>query len=63
MYTLNYINMRRIEEQNIRKIYKHTKSYAITLPIGVIRELKWQEGQKLVVEKKGKGIYIQDWPK
>jgi bifunctional DNA-binding transcriptional regulator/antitoxin component of YhaV-PrlF toxin-antitoxin module len=55
--------MRRIEEQNVRKIIKLNKSYATTLPIGVIRELKWQEGQKLVVEKRGKGIYIQDWPK
>lgn len=53
--------MRRIEDQSIRKIYKHNQSYVVTLPVGVIRELRWQEGQKLVVEKRGKGIYIKDW--
>lgn len=55
--------MRRIEDQNIRKIFKLNKSYAVTLPISVIRELKWQRGQKLLVEKKGKGIFIKDWEK
>lgn len=54
--------MRKIEEQDIRKLFKQNQSYALTLPIGLIRQLKWQEGQKLVVEKKGKEIVIKDWP-
>ncbi len=55
--------MRKIGEQNIRKLYKHSESYAVTLPIAVIRELKWQEKQKLVIEKKGDSIIIRDWEK
>ena len=54
-------------EQNIRKITKvggnHT--YSITLPIGMIRKLKWQTGQKveLKIDEKSKRIIIEDWKK
>ena len=61
IHKIKTINMRRIEDQNVRKIIKLNQSYATTLPIGIIRELKWQEGQKLVVEKRGEGIFIKDW--
>ena len=51
-----------LNERNQRKIQKATNgSYRMTLPIEIIRELKWRDGQKLVVKKKGKGIYIEDW--
>jgi len=52
---------RTIEKRNIRKLYKHSSSYAVTIPIEIIRELKWQEKQKLVIKKRGKGILITDW--
>ena len=52
---------RKLEEKNIRKIFKSGKSYAITLPIEMIRELKWKEKQKIVVKRRGGGIYIEDW--
>ncbi len=52
---------RKLHEENIRKIKKSGDSYAITLPITVIRELGWREKQKVVVEKRGKGILIKDW--
>ncbi|MEA3450148.1 MAG: hypothetical protein U9Q85_04230 [Patescibacteria group bacterium] len=55
--------MRKIENQNIRKLYKHATSYAITLPIALIRELDWQKKQKVVVEKKGNTLIIKDWEK
>lgn len=58
---INY--MRKIEEQNVRKLYKHASSYAITLPIAIVRALKWQERQKLVVELKGDRVIINDWKK
>ena len=54
---------RKLEEKNIRKIYKKSGSYAVTLPIEVIREFKIKEGQKVVVKKYGKGILITDWKK
>ena len=36
-------------------------SYAITLPIEYIREMKWKERQKLVVKKSGNKLIIEDW--
>ena len=54
---------RKIEERNIRSLGKVAggSSYAITLPIEIIRELGWRKGQKLVVKKHGEGIIIKDW--
>ena len=52
----------RLDERDQRKIQKATNgSYRITLPIEIIRELKWRDGQKVVVKKRGKGILIEDW--
>ena len=48
---------------DIRKLYKHNQSYALTLPKYLVRELKWQERQKLVVTKQGKKLIIEDWEK
>ena len=53
---------RRLEEKNIRKVYKKGASYALTLPVEIVRELKIQKGQKMVVKRRGKGILISDWP-
>ena len=52
-----------LENRNIRKVYKKSGSYGITLPIEIVREMKIREGQKLVVKKRGKGILIVDWEK
>jgi len=54
---------RKIENRNVRKVYKKAGSYGLTLPIEIVRELKIREGQKLVVRKRGKGILISDWEK
>jgi len=54
---------RTIAKRNIRKLYKHSNSYALTIPIGIVRELDWQKNQKVVVKKRGKGILIVDWKK
>ena len=54
--------MRKIEEQNIRKLTKlGGHSIAVTLPIEIIRELGWKERQKVVVKRVGKKIVIEDW--
>jgi len=53
--------------ENIRKLAKvgGGVTYAITLPIEAVRDLGWQEKQKLVVEhdKRRKQLIIKDWKK
>jgi len=55
----------KLEERNIRKLKRtgkgNTGSFSITVPIELIRQLKWREKQKLVFKKRGKGILIEDW--
>ena len=50
--------------ENIRKITRIGRySYAVSIPISVIREWKWKERQKVVLEIDGKKkvIKIKDW--
>ena len=54
---------RKLNERKTRKIFKTGDSYAITLPKSMIRELGWQEKQKVTAELQGKKIVIQDWEK
>ena len=56
---------RKIGERNIRKLTKMSKggSFGITLPIEMVRKLKWRERQKLTVRLYGKKIIIEDWEK
>ena len=55
--------MGRRKEENIRKIQQSGKkgSYHLTLPVKVMRELKWKQGQKVVVKKRGERLIIEDW--
>ena len=51
-----------LEERNVRKLTKVGKeSYAVTIPIEMIRELGWRERQNLVVTRDGEGVRIVDW--
>lgn len=56
---------RKVGKENIRSLTRTSggKSYAISLPIGVIREFGWQERQKLElsIDVKRKRITISDW--
>jgi bifunctional DNA-binding transcriptional regulator/antitoxin component of YhaV-PrlF toxin-antitoxin module len=55
---------RKLEDVNIRKLTKQgKKSISVTIPIEIVRALKWREKQKVVVKKRGKGILITDWKK
>ena len=56
---------RSLEERNIRKLTRtgRGKSIGLTLPIEMVRELKWRDRQKVVVKKSGKKIIIEDWKK
>ena len=50
------------KEKDIRTIGKtKSGSYYITIPIDVIRELKWKSKQKVRVKKHRGGILISDW--
>ena len=53
-------------KENIRKITRIGRySYAVSIPISVIRDWKWKERQKVVLEvdNKKKVIKIKDWQK
>ena len=53
---------RSLEERDIRKLLKQGNgSVTVTLPIEYIRELKWKDGQKVVVKKTGNKLTIEDW--
>jgi len=58
---------KKFSEVNIRKITKIAggSSYAITLPIDVVRRWRWKEKQKveLEIDEKNKTIKIKDWKK
>jgi len=54
---------RKLDERNIRKLSKvgRGRTMSVTLPIELVRELKWREKQKVVVTKKGSKLIIEDW--
>ncbi|MFA6279150.1 MAG: hypothetical protein WCS97_03160 [Candidatus Paceibacterota bacterium] len=58
---------RKREEENVRSLIRMSngKSYAVTLPINVIREFGWEKRQKLelTIDAKRRRITISDWPK
>jgi len=53
--------MRKIEDSEVRKIFRHGGSRAVTLPAELLRELGWRDSQKVTAKKYGKGILIEDW--
>ena len=58
--------MGRRKNENIRKIQgTGGRSYSITLPIKAVREFKWKENQKVIVEadKRRKRFIVKDWKK
>jgi len=51
-------------DKNIRKLTRVGKtSLSITIPVEMVKELKWKERQKVVVHLSGKKIIIEDWKK
>jgi len=57
------MSRRKLGDKSTRKIIKSGNSYAVTIPIEVMRTLKWREKQKVVVKQRGKGVSIVDWKK
>jgi len=55
--------MEKYSNKNIRKVTKTgSGSYYVVIPKDLVRKLHWQERQKVVVKKSGKGLRIDDWP-
>ena len=54
---------RKLDERNVRKLTRTGggKSISVTLPIEEIRDLGWQDRQKVIVERKGDTLIIKDW--
>lgn len=52
---------RELDNNHVRKIFKSGDSYAITLPLELIKELGWRSNQKVEVKKWGKGLKVEDW--
>jgi len=50
-------------KESIRKVQRTGGMYFISIPIQLMRKLKWRERQKVVVDKFGKGLKIKDWVK
>ncbi len=50
--------------EDIRKLVKlGGLSIAVTIPIDLVRELKWKEKQRVRVVRKGKTLVVSDWKK
>ena len=55
---------RKAGEQNIRKLSRMGgKSLGLTLPVELVKELKWKEKQRVVVKRKAGKLIISDWKK
>lgn len=54
---------RKIGQKNIHKLTKAGgKSIVVTIPIDIVRKLRWREKQKVVIKRVGKRVLIQNWP-
>ncbi|MCA9363761.1 hypothetical protein KC727_00895 [Candidatus Kaiserbacteria bacterium] len=53
---------RSLKNRTVRKLTKTgAGSISVTLPIEFVRALKWREKQKVVVNKVGSRLIIEDW--
>ena len=53
---------RKAGEQNVRNITQNkTGTYQMSLPIELVRELKWKNHQKVVVKRQGNKLVVEDW--
>ena len=55
---------REIDKENIRKLQRTGAggaSYMVTLPKRIIDDLDWRKGEKVVVERDGDRIVIENW--
>lgn len=49
------------EEWNERVLQKNnTGTYTVTIPVNMIRKLRWKQGQRVVFERSRKTLIIKD---
>lgn len=54
--------MKKLADKNVRSLTKLGKfSYAVTLPVEIVKALGWREKQRVVVKKVKGGVVIRDW--
>lgn len=50
------------QDKNVRKITKvGGKSFAVTIPVEMIRELGWREKRRVVVKRIKGGLVVRDY--
>lgn len=49
------------QEQQRTIVQNSTGAYSVTLPVGLVRELGWRKGQKVVIKRHGKKLAVEDW--
>jgi phosphate uptake regulator len=53
---------RSVGEQRVRTLQKtNTGTYTVSLPIQLVRDLRWQDGQKVIIRRSGKKLIVEDW--
>jgi len=58
------MSTRKTGKRNIRKLTKlGGHSIGLTIPISIVRKLKWRNKQKVTVKQVGKRVIIEDWEK
>jgi len=55
------MSRRKLSERNTRKLQRLGSSISVTLPVEIVRKLKWREKQKVKVRQVGKKVVIEDW--
>jgi antitoxin component of MazEF toxin-antitoxin module len=58
--------IKKLADKNIRKLTRMGRaggSLGLTIPIEIVKELKWKERQKVKVKIDRKKIVISDWKK
>jgi antitoxin component of MazEF toxin-antitoxin module len=53
---------KKADQRQVRILAQNnTGSYSVTLPIEIVRALRWKRGQKVVVKQQGKKLILSDW--
>lgn len=52
---------RKAGQENVRNIQKSHGTYTVSIPIAVMRELGWQEHQRVIVTKSGAKLVVTDY--
>ena len=63
MISENTMARRKLEDKNMRKIIKSGSSYAVTIPIEIMKELSWKEKQNVTIKRIHGGFQVKDWKK